>query len=79
MVPDHHLVLTREVLVFATMTACPADDDPSDNGLWKALIKVVPGRDHEEEWKLVLDYGDTLAEDVARALFPAFNHVEYER
>lgn len=75
--PEHRLILSREVLVIATTTLPPSG--PRDSGYWKAFIGVVPGKDHEQEWPHVLDYGDTLAEPIARALFPEFAHMEYDR
>ncbi|WP_294124225.1 hypothetical protein [Sphingomonas sp.] len=62
-------VLTREVLIVATHTV----------GGWKAYVGIVPGRSHKEEWPTVLSYGDTLAEDVARFLFPDFADENYDR
>jgi len=63
-------VLTREVLIVATKTFPKC---------WKAYIGPVPGRCHADEWPQVLKTGDTLAEDVARFLFPDFAELEYDR
>ncbi len=48
-------------------------------GAWAAYIDAVPGMNHRSEIEPVLDNGDKLPEDVARAMFPAFDHVPYAR
>jgi hypothetical protein len=62
-------VLNREILVVATYTV----------GGWKAYIGIVQGKNHNKEWQQVLQTGDTLAEDVARFLFPDFTDMSYDR
>ena len=44
---------------------------------WAAYIDAVPGRNHNEEYEAVLNYGEKLPEVVARALFPEFDEVRY--
>ena len=46
-------------------------------GTWKAYISDVPGKNHDEEWKLVRSHGVTLQEDLAKAMFPGFAAIPY--
>lgn len=48
-------------------------------GAWSAYIDAVPGMDHEQECQYVLDYGTKLDERIARAIFPQFNEIPYDR
>ena len=48
-------------------------------GTWKAYISDVPGKNHDEEWKLVRSHGVTLQEDLAKAMFPGFAEIPYIR
>ena len=62
-------IINRNILVVATRTV----------GGWKAYIGTVAGRDHNAEWRGVLDCGDTLNEGLARFLYPEFQGSEYDR
>ena len=46
---------------------------------WSAYIDSVPGYDHGEEFRDVLNHGSKLPEDIARAIFPEFEGVPYSR
>ena len=46
---------------------------------WAAYIDAVPGMNHDNEYAAVLDHGDKLREDIARAIFPQFEGVPYAR
>ncbi len=46
---------------------------------WCAYCDAVPGMNHDEEARAVLDYGDKLSEEFARKLFPYFKDVPYAR
>jgi len=46
-------------------------------GTWCAYCNDVPGRSHQHEIQGVLDHGDKLGEEVARAMFPEFEGVPY--
>jgi len=48
-------------------------------GTWAAYCRNVPGQNHRSEVQGVLDEGDALPEPVARAVFPDFHGVPYER
>jgi len=62
-------IITRNILVVATRTV----------GGWKAYIGIVEGRNHNEEWKDVLNVGDTVQESLARFLYPEFEGAPYDR
>lgn len=62
-------VITSNILVVAART-CDG---------WKARIGIVPGKNHDEEWEDVLRFGQTLDEDLARFMFPAYSKVPYGR
>ena len=44
---------------------------------WSAYCAAVAGYNHADEQHAVLDHGDKLPENVARALFPEFTGVPY--
>ena len=44
---------------------------------WAAYIGPVEGVNHDLEFEYVLDHGDKLPEEVARALFPSLDGVPY--
>jgi hypothetical protein len=47
-------------------------------GAWNAYIDSVPGMNHDKEWRVVLEYGHKLPEEVAKAIFPHdFNDLPY--
>ena len=46
---------------------------------WCAYCDAAPGRYPDQERQKVLDFGDKLSEDFARALFPQFKDVPYAR
>lgn len=46
-------------------------------GAWCAYCNDVPGRNHQDEQQGVLDHGDKLGEEVARAMFTEFEGVPY--
>jgi hypothetical protein len=46
-------------------------------GAWRAFVDVVPGYNHSEECRGVLDLGSVLEEKVARVLFPEFEDLPY--
>jgi len=39
---------------------------------WAAYIGAVPGKNHDEEWKKVMEEGAKLDERIATILFPDF-------
>ncbi|MEE8489901.1 MAG: hypothetical protein V3S43_06160 [Acidimicrobiia bacterium] len=46
-------------------------------GTWAAYIGSAPSSRHEDDVNLILAQGAKLTEEVARAVFPKFNGVEY--
>jgi len=54
------MILASDVLVVAK-AGCNSD--------WAAYIGGVMGRNHEDEWKAVEEYGNKLPEHIARAIF----------
>jgi hypothetical protein len=48
-------------------------------GAWAAYCAPVPGMNHVAEMEPVLESGNKMPEDVARAMFPAFKGVPYAR
>jgi hypothetical protein len=60
--------LSMRVLVVATSRV---------EGAWCAYCDAVPGMTHSNEYQDVLDHGDKLGEEVARAMFPEFEGVPY--
>lgn len=48
-------------------------------GTWRAYCAPVPGRRHSDEEEPVLQYGEKLSQDVARALFPHLEGIPYAR
>ena len=46
---------------------------------WRCYIGAVAGMNHDREWQAVRDYGGTLPEEVALAIFPEFKGVPYAR
>lgn len=62
-----HALACRVLAVARTRVECA----------WTAYCDAVPGISHGREVQPVLDYGDTLGEEVARALFPQFDGVPY--
>lgn len=62
-------IITRNILVVATRTV----------GGWKAYIGIVEGKNHNDEWRSVLDFGDTVQESLARFLYPEFKDAPYDR
>jgi hypothetical protein len=48
-------------------------------GTWKAYCASVPGMNHNEEWRDVLNNGDEIEEGIARAVFPIFEGIPYAR
>lgn len=48
-------------------------------GTWKAYIDAVAGMDHDFEYERVLSHGTELTEQIARAIFPQFSEIPYDR
>lgn len=48
-------------------------------GMWCAYCGPVRGECHDEEYQWVLQHGQKMTEDVARALWPQFKEVPYAR
>ena len=46
---------------------------------WRAYIAPVPGKNHQEEAKAVLQNGVKLTESIARVIFPSFAEKKYAR
>ena len=55
--------LARRVMAVASY-----DEEVGD---WAAYIDAIPGHDHDEEWKAVLDSGIKLPQRIAEVLFPS--------
>jgi len=55
------MILASDVLVVAK---------PGAAGDWAAYIGGVMGRDHDDEWQAVEEYGAKLPEHIARCIFP---------
>ncbi len=53
-------ILASDVLVVAKA---------GGNSDWAAYIGGVMGRNHDDEWKAVEEYGNKLPEHIARAIF----------
>ena len=53
-------ILASDVLVVAK---------PGGFNDWAAYIGGVMGRNHDDEWKAVEEYGNKLPEHIARAIF----------
>ena len=66
----HVRALSRGILVVAVTRI---------EGRWKAYIGVVPGVNHDNEWREVWKDGDQLEERFARPMFPEFDHLPYAR
>lgn len=62
-VEQRYTALARTVIAVATTRI---------EGTWAAYIASVPGVKHDHEWRRVLEYGDKLPEDIAKAIFPDF-------
>lgn len=62
--------LASRVLVVATTRI---------EGEWKAYADAVLGHNHDNEEEAVLDHGDQLPEQLARAIFPVMREVPYAR
>lgn len=54
-------ILASDVLVVAK---------PGCHGDWAAYIGGVMGRNHDDEWLAVENYGKKLSEHIARCIFP---------
>jgi len=46
-------------------------------GDWAAYIGAVRGKNHEEEWRKVAEYGTKLPKSVAEILFPNFRSLRW--
>lgn len=64
----HYKALDHNILVVATTRI---------ENKWKAYIKCVPGKNHDDEWEEVLKHGSEIDEKIARILFPQFKEMEY--
>lgn len=41
---------------------------------WAAYIDAVPGYNHEEEYMLIVSYGNKLSRKIAEAIFPEISN-----
>jgi len=48
-------------------------------GKWKAYCGPVPGQNHDLEVAEILQWGDQLSEAVAKAMFPDFSEIPYDK
>jgi len=62
--------LARCVLVVATTRI---------EGMWAAYCDAVTGKNHDEEWQMVLHEGCKLPAVWARAMFPIFDDIPYSQ
>jgi hypothetical protein len=46
-------------------------------GAWAAYCDAVPGLNHDNEWRKVLEEGAKMDKDTAVAIFPMFKGVPY--
>jgi len=47
-------------------------------GKWKAYCDVVPGVNHDNEWRTVLDQGCPLSRSIAIVIFREFSDIPYQ-
>ncbi len=60
---QYYVTLSRQVVAVATTRV---------EGAWSAYIGAVHGECHADEWRQVLNHGDKLGEEIAKAIFPQF-------
>jgi len=49
------------------MAVASYDEEVGD---WAAYVDAIPGHDHDEEWKAILDHGMKLPKRIAEVIFP---------
>jgi len=48
-------------------------------GAWRAYCAPVPGEYHEHELEPVFEWGETIPEKIALAIFPLFTGIPYAK
>ncbi len=75
--PEDSKEFERFVLNYPLHINCLVAATTRVEGSWSAYCAPVKGWDHKEEAKGVLQHGDKVPQELARALFPYFDGLPY--